>query len=150
MAGDYTAVLTALIGAGAALIPSVLHTFLQWGQKKQELQKQYITQNRMDWIREMRALLGDFTEAYIRGKSGEELMLLKARIDLYIRFHDSSYDGLTERLKECVSTPYTPENYEKLMEACQKVLGDPWKRMKEEAGLSLKKDVELREKYTKE
>lgn len=138
-------VLAAFITSALAFIISIANIVITLRDRKTTLIVQNIASNRIKWIEDMRSLMQSFAVAYIEGEK-EELKIIKAKMDVYMRFDDESYSDLYAQLNACMSDPYMEKNYEALMKACQNVLHRVWRRMKIETGMSNEDDLEIREK----
>lgn len=144
MLKDITLIITTILSILAFAL-SLVNFLLE----KKKLVSQFIASNRMDWIKEVRELLFDFTKCYYQGKSKEKLRICKIKIDMYTRMNDPAYNDLNNIMEKCIENEFCMEDYNKLIESCQFVLGAPWKRMKAEAGISSRIDTKYREHFFK-
>lgn len=108
---------------------------------------EFISANRIDWIKDVRKLMFNFAECYYSRKSKDKLRICKTKIDLYTRMNDPAYNDLNAILEKCIQDEFNEDDYKKLIIECQKVLGAPWARMKEESGISSRQDKRMREKF---
>ena len=115
-----------------ALFISAINTYIS----KKNLLANTIAENRMDWIVQVRNLVGLFLEKYIKQESKFELSIVKSKIDLYIIYDKPSYSAFEHKLSYCIENPYTESDYKELVELSQKVLNDVWVRIKMESGIS--------------
>ena len=119
-----------------ALVVSIISIFVD--KKKTTLE--IITQNRIEWIKEVRNLLKEFIEVYTKNGDNEQFLIIKNKISLYVRDGVTSYKELIEQLNHCVANGYNQKDCNKLIQKAQNVLSEVWIRMKREAGISKKED----------
>lgn len=130
---NITSVLAILLSM-ISLITSVIFS-------KKQIESEYITKNRMDWIKEVRALLGVFLELYTDGAPKNELEKIRAKIMLYFRENVKSYASVVEQLDECInSETYDKNNADRLVICSQRMLAEVWVRVKRESGMDKKVD----------
>ena len=108
---------------------------------------EFISANRIEWIKDVRGLMFNFTECYYNRKSKDELRICKTKIDLYTKMNDPAYNTLDDILEKCIQVEVNEDDYNKLIEECQNVLGTAWARMKEESGISSRQDKKMRKKF---
>ena len=108
---------------------------------------EFVSVNRIDWIKDVRELMFNFAECYYDRQSKDKLRMCKTKIDLYTRMNDPAYNDLNDILEKCIQNEFNKDDYNKLIIECQKVLGAPWARMKDESGISSRQDKKMREKF---
>jgi hypothetical protein len=104
---------------------------------------QAVTSNRIGRIDAMRSAMLDFLAEYLKdGAPGRyELILARAKVELYFRSYRPAYYDLKLWLDICTEQRYTPKNFELLVMEMQNVLDYRWRRVKQEAGLGDKSDT---------
>lgn len=140
-------ILTVSISIVGAFFVSVLTLIFNVRKEKNQLIIQSITQNRMDWIENVRQLLGEFLCAYVSNASETELRKIKAKCELYFN-NKEFYNNLTEIMELCCKEPYNssqPENYKKLLRHSQYVLARSWERIKKESGQSIQENKKIKD-----
>ena len=135
--------ITFLCSVVIASIISLITYFTNLKKHKDDVITQAITVNRIEWIANVRKLIGEFLSAYMTGKSKKELNMLRMQIELYIR-KNSDYSRFSSALKKCCDEDYTEDNLNELIEASQTVLHRVWRRIKIEGGQSKKDDERIR------
>lgn len=127
-----------------ATIISLVTFFYDVRKHRQSTITQAITANRIEWISQVRTLVGDFICAYIDGKPQNELRKLKIRVQLFCR-DKQDYNKMLDCMERCCHTPYKEELCSELISATQYVLQRVWVRMKIEGGQNAKSDSNIRE-----
>ncbi|MBQ9492659.1 MAG: hypothetical protein IJR54_02870 [Oscillibacter sp.] len=93
---------------------------------------QSVTANRMDWIQQVRSLLGDFAHAY-RTHNTENMADIEARLELFMRRDVKEYQYVLNHLKHCIKHEYNENDYEKLLSLSSYTLSRAWQRIKVDA-----------------
>lgn len=115
-----------------ALVVSAINAY----NGKREVLANTIAENRMDWIAQVRSLIGEFIEKYIKRDDELELAIVKSKIDLYIVYNSEWYAEFEKKMEYCVKNPYTETDYKELVILSQKVINNVWTRIKLESGIS--------------
>jgi hypothetical protein len=110
-----------------------------------------ISAQRIEWIKDVRKLIFEFIEVYLYFDSNQnELFKIKCKIDLYIKFdykclgdiseNDTSYVKFERALINCINNQESDKKIKlnELIDVSQKILGEPWKIIKSEVGLTEK------------
>lgn len=128
---NMTTLIASLIAAAVSLISVLINIFLTIRKNRSE----YVTKNRMQWIKEVRSLLGKFLDLYIDGKEKNKLLKVKNKICLYLRDGVISYDNLIQQIDLCIANGYNDLDCHKLVKCSQVVLNEVWVRIKRETGV---------------
>lgn len=110
---------------------------------KKEIIANTVAADRMEWIAQVRNLIGDFLEKYIRQDGENELKIIKAKIDLYIVYGKGPYIDFEKKMNYCIQNKYTDSDYRELVTLSQKVLNDVWRRRKIESGISIREEKQI-------
>lgn len=140
-------ILTISISILGAFFVSVFTLIFNIRKEKKQMIIQSVTQNRMDWIENVRQLLSEFLCAYVSNASETELRKLKAKCELYFN-NKEFYNLLIQQMELCCKQPYNsgqPQNYEKLVHHCQYVLARSWERIKMEGGQSIQENKKIKD-----
>ena len=135
----------AIMTAVAALLTVVFTTLIN----KRKLAMQGFAVHRIDWIKEVRQMIGDFACEYIKGeeKDKEKMFAIQTRIGLFMRQNEEDYHKLLAHMTLCRENAYNELDYELLMLYSTYVLNRVWRRMMLEGKgkllLSNKRIVEL-------
>lgn len=134
----------AMVVALISLISVVVSLFVSSYVSKQRNVVDAVTSKRMEQAYELREAMLDFIKEYLKKDDADHYVLsvAQAKIELYIRNFRDMYIGLKKQLDICSYTPFSEDNYNKLMIEMQSVLNYKWRRTKQEAGL--KKEVDAR------
>lgn len=132
---DIISVILPIIISLIALILS----FMNYFNDRNRVISNVISRDRMKWISDIRNLMSIFLELYIKGVEIDKLKVIKAKIDLYIRYDKEVYKNFEEKLNYCTLNPYTDKDYKELVGETQIMLNGVWIRIKDEAGI-LKRD----------
>ena len=140
----------------AAAVASWVALILDAQKHKRDVVTQAITSNRMEWIAQVRNLIGEFLCAYINKEPKENLLKLMFKIELYLRQNGSAdYEHLITCMERCYNQPYMNSDgnsraaCDELVHAAQTVLHNTWIRIKIEGGQSAKKDDSIRKQIEK-
>ncbi len=101
----------------------------------------------MDWIKNVRGLLGNFLELYIDGAQKNELEKIRNKILLYFRENVNSYEKVAEQLDLCINSVYNKDNVNKLIICSQNMLSEVWIRIKRENGMDEKIDKKFEKMF---
>ena len=93
---------------------------------------QTVTANRMDWIQQVRELLGNFAHAY-RTHNAEDMADIEAKLELFMRRDIKEYQYVLNHLKRCIKNEYNENDYEKLLSLSSYTLARAWQRIKVDA-----------------
>lgn len=93
---------------------------------------QTVTANRMDWIQQVRELLGEFAHAY-RTHNTEDMADIEAKLELFMRRDVKEYQYVLNHLKHCIKHEYNESDYEKLLSLSSYTLSRTWQRVKIDA-----------------
>lgn len=141
MAIDLPEIATIIV-AFASLVISALAYFVS----KRKVFTDLIATNRLDWIKEVRALLTQFINKYLDGAEKNELNKIRYEVELY--FGRYKYDTeLSKILEKFVENE--EDDIKVLLKVIQPVLASPWLRMKLETGVSMKQDTTIANKVRK-
>lgn len=126
-----------------------LATFLFDVKKhKESLITEAITANRIEWVTNVRELIGEFLCAYIDGKSKQDLIKLIMKVKLFLR-DKPDYNKLVECMNDCCEGTFSQEKADKLIQVAQYVFQRVWVRIKIEGGQSQHQDSKVREMVDK-
>lgn len=137
---DWTTFFCSVIVASAI---SLATYFTDIRKHKEDIVTQAITVNRIEWITNVRKLIGEFLSAYMIEKPEKELNILRMQIELYIR-NNEDYRELSLALENCCKKDYSEDNLNELIKASQIVLQRVWRRIKVEGGQRKKDDERMR------
>lgn len=117
--------------------------------ERKKIATENITNNRINWIGDVRNLLKDFIEYYINSsiKNDKNLIIIKNKLALYMRNNVNSYSELLHQIDICIQNGYNENDCNRLITASQNVLSEVWIRMKREAGISLKEDLKYEKMF---
>lgn len=87
-----------------AFVVSVISVITNVILTKRQIESEYISKNRMDWIKDVRGLLSIFLELYIDGAQKKELEKIKNKILLYFRDNVKSYNEVAKQLDVCINS----------------------------------------------
>ncbi len=130
-----------------AFVVSVLSLITNIFLTKKQIESEYISKNRMDWIKNVRGLLGNFLELYIDGTQKNELEKIRNKILLYFRENVNSYEKVAEQLDLCINSVYNKDNVNKLIICSQNMLSEVWIRIKRENGMDEKIDKKFEKMF---
>lgn len=142
--GNLSSWITFFCSVIVATIISLATFFSDIRKHKQDLIAQAITANRIEWITNVRKLVGDFLSAYVSKRSQEDLTVIRIQIELYL-CKNRYYNRLSLLLKDCCDGTYSLEKVEKVIEEAQIVLQRAWRRIKIEGGQNKKDDQYITE-----
>ena len=137
--------------AVSIIVAAITSIAVIWVSKK-KLHTEIISVNRLDWLKAVRELVGDFIEIHIsNGASNSkkiDLMRIKSRIALFL-YPDSNknQECLMLVLNECINNPNYP--VEKLIAVAQCTLRGSWNILKAEAGFTERGERKIGEKVHK-
>ena len=85
----------------------------------------------MDWIKQVRSLLSDFTCEYVKDefKKYNKMLELIIQVEFFMRRGQESYDGLINHMKKCCINKYSERDYDLLILHSQYVLNRTWRRL---------------------
>lgn len=97
-----------------------------------------ITNKRIKWIEDVRALLNEFIAIYTNNDEAEKLKkkTLASHIRLFLRDNAPQYKSFIIILKKCEENDFNQGNLDSLINEAQRMFNDVWVRMKREAGIS--------------
>ena len=97
-----------------------------------------ISAQRIEWIGEVRNLIGDFASEYRNNPTNKNhLIELYTRIVLYFNPNSPDYIGIVDSMKACIDCrEYSIDLYWNVISHGQTLLDISWRRMKREAGVS--------------
>lgn len=127
--------ITAILPIVISLVALIV-SFMNYMNDRNKVISGVVSTDRMKWISDVRSLMFDFLELYIKGAENDKLKIIKSKIDLYIIYEKDSYKNFEEKLKYCISNPYTDEDYRELVSETQIMLNKVWVRIKDETGIS--------------
>lgn len=130
-----------------AFVVSVLSLITNIFLTKKQIESEYISKNRMDWIKNVRCLLGNFLELYIDGAQKNELEKIRNKILLYFRENVNSYEKVAEQLDLCINSDYDKDNVKELIICSQNMLSEVWIRIKRENGMDEKVDKKFEKMF---
>lgn len=125
----------------AAFFVSVYNLHLNKGK----ITAEFIAKNRMEWIKDVRKLMYEFIASYYKREGKECLRLCQAKISMYTRKNSEWYAGLDEQLEICINNEFNMQDYNILIEECQNVLNDVWRRLKLESGMNSARDKKIQD-----
>lgn len=126
-----------------ATIISLVTFFFDVKKHRQTLITQAVTVNRIEWISDVRKLIGDFLTVYIDGKSKEDLAKITMKVELYLR-DKPDYNKMLYCMRACYEGSYSEAKAQELVKATQYVFQRVWARIKIEGGQSKGKDANIR------
>ena len=138
--------LLSTIGAVVAIafsICSIIISIINLVQTKKGQIINGITQNRLLWIRDVRAMTMEFMEMFNQQRPVDELETQMYKIQLYMRDGVKSYSNMIDAMEKCCYHSSNENRKELLREltiASQEVLSEVWRRTKYEAGMGKKMD----------
>lgn len=98
-----------------------------------------ISSNRIEWIKEVRALMFDFINEYKINTNKTRLHILASQIMLYLN-RQNDYSEFVDAIRRCVDFEYSESNHLHLVNSTQDMLNSVWRRMKLETGLNTNYD----------
>ncbi|MCR4767878.1 MAG: hypothetical protein K5875_07960 [Saccharofermentans sp.] len=137
-------VVAALVGAGSAIIVSIITVIINLFISRKGVKTETITKNRISWIEDVRKLTMEFMEYYANTSSVtriKDLKRIRNKVCLYTRRGVKSYSAFTTAMDKCISNPdYNEQDLEALIESAQYTFSEVWLRAKREAGISQRED----------
>lgn len=121
-----TTIWATFIAAIISLISVIVNLFLTLRKNQSE----YVTKNKMNWIKDFRGLIGEFLDLYIDREDKNKLLKVKLKIEPYLRDGINSYDNLINQLNLCIINKYNESDYCKLIKCSQIVIHEVWIRVK--------------------
>jgi len=140
MLENFSTVVSIVISVAAFFI-SVYNLYLN----KSKMTAEFIAKNRMEWIKDVRKLMYEFIASYYKKEGEECLRLCQAKISMYTRKNSEAYARLDEQLEICINNEFNMQDYNILIEECQNVLNDVWRRLKLESGMNSAKDKKIQD-----
>ena len=139
-------VIISIVLSVLAFIVSVCNLYLE----KRKVIAGSLVNERIEWMKDVRQLMNEFLENYYLNADHSKLQICKLKLELYIRRDNPMYNDLNALLEVCTNTEFSIDNYDKLIEECQKVLNNTWKRIKLESGVSQKEDKRVYQLFANE
>ena len=123
--------LSETIISGVTILISIATIIVTMRIDKWRLATKIITENRIEWIKQVRSMLGDFACEYVKGerKDNHKLWELKTRVELFMRRDAADYCKLLKQMELCYIQEYSFDNYEMFMYCSTYVLNRAWKRI---------------------
>lgn len=140
MLENFSTVVSIVISVAAFFI-SVYNLYLN----KSKITAEFIAKNRMEWIKDVRKLMYEFIASYYKKEGEECLRLCQTKISMYTRKNSEAYARLDEQLEICINNEFNMQDYNILIEECQNVLNDVWRRLKLESGMNSAKDKKIQD-----
>lgn len=114
---------------------ALIISFINYLNDRNKVISSIVSADRIKWISDVRGLMSNFLELYIKRSEQDKLKIIKSKIDLYIIYEKDSYKNFEKKLNYCISNPYTDEDCRELVTETQIMLNQVWIRIKNEAGI---------------
>ncbi len=138
---DFLTIFLALAAFVISIITAMTH--------RKELITSAISSNRIEWIKEVRALMFDFITEYKINTNKTRLHILSSHIMLYLN-RQNDYSEFVDAVRRCVDLEYSETNHLHLVNSTQDMLNSVWRRMKLETGLKVNYDNNVKAKLKKD
>ena len=123
-----------------AAIVALLWTILN--DNRQSL-LQTVTVNRIDWLNQVRQLLGDFAHAYWNGEL-KRMIEIEARLELFMRIDKVEYQPIFNHMKHCMKNQYCENDYDRFLLLASAIIVRTWQRIKVDVNYP-KSDIKTQE-----
>ena len=129
-------------------ISAVVISLFGFMLSRRQLYNNTVTINRMKWISDVRQLVSEFIECYLKNNCDKsELSIIKYKIDLYFDFNNDDQKRLSISMNELINNNNI--SIEQIVSNSQAVLANSWKRIKLESKVNLFNERMFRRKIYK-